>query len=126
MQALRARQSRRFEGLPAGLEPESDDPWSDAMRRRARGDYAGAIICLFAHQLLTLDRLRMLRLAPGRTGRQLVRAIDDRQIREWVERTLRLFEAVYYGHRVPSAKTFESVWVQAEAFERRVAAGPAS
>jgi len=113
----------QIEGLPAGLRPETDDPWSEAVRCRARGDYARAVVCLFAHQLLTLDRLRQIRLVPGRTGRQLVRATADRQLRDWVESTLRLFEAVYYGHRDPSAEAFEPVWVAAEAFERRVAEG---
>ncbi len=114
----------RIEVLPEGLRPETSDPWAEAIRHRERGDYAAAIVCLFAHQLLTLARLREIRLVPGQTGRQLVRAIDDRQYRACVEPTLRLFEAVYYGHRTPTAETFKSVWSQAEAFERRVAAGP--
>jgi hypothetical protein len=117
--------ARRIEGLPAGLRPETDDPWSEAVRRRERGDYAGAVVCLFAHQLLTLDRLRQIRLVPGRTGRQLVRAVDDPQFHAWVEPTLRLFEAVYYGHRAPSAEAFEAVWALAEAFERHIAVRPA-
>jgi hypothetical protein len=43
-----------------------------------------------------------------------------------VEPTLRLFETVYYGHRIPSASMFEPVWASAEAFRRRVAGGEAS
>jgi hypothetical protein len=113
----------RIEGLPEGLRPETDDPWSEAVACRARGDYARAVVCLFAHQLLTLDRLRQIRLVPGRTGRQLVRGTADRQLQAWVEPTLRLFEAVYYGHRIPSAEAFAPVWDAAEAFERRVAGG---
>jgi hypothetical protein len=115
----------RIEGLPEGLRPETLDPWAEAVRCRERGDYARAVICLFAHQLLTLDRLRHLRLVPGRTGRQLVRAIPDAQFRGWVEPTLRLFEAVYYGHRSPTAESFEPVWIAAEAFQRRIAEGAA-
>lgn len=111
----------RIEGLPEGLRPETNDPWAEALARRDRGDYAGAIICLFAHQLLALDRLHQLRLAPGLTGRQLVRSVDDRDYRGWVEPTLRLFEAVYYGGQVPARPAFEAVWAHAEAFERRIA-----
>jgi hypothetical protein len=113
----------RIEGLPEGLRPETHDPWAEAVRYRAQGDYARAVVCLFAHQLLTLDRLRQIRLVPGRTGRQYVRAIDDRKFRAWVEPTLRLFESVYYGHHIPSAEAFEQVWDLAEAFERQVAVG---
>ena len=115
--------SARIEGLPAGVRLESGDPWAEAVARRARGDYAGAIVYLFAHQLLTLDRLRQIRLVPGRTGRQYVRAIDDRRYTAWVEPSLRLFESVYYGHHVPSRESFEHVWSLAEAFERHVVAG---
>ncbi|WP_406701056.1 DUF4129 domain-containing protein [Singulisphaera sp. Ch08] len=116
----------RIEGLPAGVRPETDDPWAEAVRWRESGDYEHAIVCLFAHQLLTLHRLRVVRLRPGRTGRQLVRAIDDPRYREPVDATLRQFELVYYGHQSPSAEAFNGVWTMAEDFERLVAAGPGS
>jgi hypothetical protein len=111
----------RIEDLPEGLRPETDDPWAEALRCRDRGDYARAVVCLFVHQLLTLERLRQLRLHPGRTGRQLVRSIGDREFRAWVDTTLRLFEGVYYGHRPATAEAFEPVWVASEAFEQRIA-----
>ena len=76
--------------------------------------------------MLTLDRLRLIRLVPGRTGRQLIRTIVDPQWRACVAPTLRLFESVYYGRRTPTREAFEAVWTSAEAFERRVAAGTAS
>jgi hypothetical protein len=113
----------RLERLPEVLRPETLDPWSEAVHSRARGDYARAVVCLFAHQLVTLDRLRHVRLVPGRTGRQLVRGINDRELRGSVDATLRLFEAVYYGRHIPSAESFEAVWAAAEAFQRRVAQG---
>jgi hypothetical protein len=118
-------QPSRIESLPEGMrrEFESTDPWEEALRRRDRGDLAGAVVCLFAHQLLTLSRLGLVRLAPGRTGRQLLRSVADSEFRILVHPTLRLFEAVYYGHRTPSLEEFSSLWTQAEAFERRVAVG---
>ena len=91
------------------------------IRRRREGDYAGAVVYLFAHQLLTLDRLEKIRLTPGKTGRQLVRSVKEKPWRDPVEPTLRLFEAVYYGHQKISAEAFEGVWALAEAFERRAA-----
>ncbi len=102
----------RVESLPPGLGGGFDlsDPWAEAIRRRDRGDLAGSIVCLFAHQLLTLSRLGLVRLAPGRTGRQLVGAVADPEFRRLVRPTLRLFEAVYYGHRTPSADEFAAIW----------------
>lgn len=112
--ATRARTLRggaqRIEGLPAGFGFDAADPWAEAQRRRAAGDLAGAVIYLFAHQLLILERLKQIRLIPGRTGRQLVRSVNDRGVRAAVEPTLRLFEAVYYGQRTPEVDAFESAW----------------
>jgi hypothetical protein len=117
----------RIEELPAGLRLGYDpsDPWAEAVRRRDRGDLAGAIVCLFAHQLLTLSRLGLLRLSPGKTARQLLRSIHDVEFRGQVASPLRLFEAAYYGHQIPSAEEFASVWAGVEAFQRRVALGVA-
>src|SRR5262249_15502550 len=55
----------------------------------------------------------------GRTGRQYVRSVADPALRAVVEPTLRLFETVYYGRRVPSAEAFEAVWTLAEGWQRR-------
>jgi hypothetical protein len=119
--AARAGSTTRIEGLPAGAGFDAADPWSEARRLRGLGDYAGAVVYLFAHQLLALHRRKRLRLVPGRTGRQLVGSVADRDLRLCVEPTLRLFELVYYGHRSPSAEAFEAVWRRAEEFEQRMA-----
>jgi Domain of unknown function (DUF4129) len=124
-----AGQAPRIEGLPASERLSLADPLAEAKRLRARGDYAAAVIHLFAHQILTLARIGQLRVVPGRTARQLVRAVGHRGLRSTVEPTLRLFEAVYYGHHVPSAAAFEAAWSQVEVFDRHVdalAAGRAS
>jgi hypothetical protein len=117
----------RIDELPAGLRLGYDpsDPWAEAIRRRDRGDLAGAIVCLFAHQLLTLSRLGLLRLSPARTARQLVRSVNDAELRGQVAPTLRLFESAYYGHQPPSVEEFADVWAGVEAFQRRVALGVA-
>ncbi len=64
----------RLGDLPEGIRPADADPWAEAKRRRAAGDLAGAVVCLFAHQLLTLDQMGLIRLAPGRTGRHYLQA----------------------------------------------------
>jgi hypothetical protein len=110
-------------GLPPGLPADLTDPLGLARELRARGDFSGAILALFVHQVITLDRLRVARLAPGRTARQLVRSIADTWIRARVEPTLRLFETSFYGHHVPSLDAFEHAWRLAEEFEARIAAG---
>jgi hypothetical protein len=113
-----AREAARTASLPAGLRADTADPWAEAVRLRDRGEHARAIVLLFIHQLLTLDRLRLSRLLPGRTGRQIVRSVAEASARGRIEPTLRLFEAVYYGHHDPSPEAFEAAWAEAEAFER--------
>jgi hypothetical protein len=109
----------RLDLLPQGIRPGGDDPWDEARRRRAAGDFAGAIVCLFAHQLLSLDQLGLIRLGPGRTGRQYVSDLRDRELRESAGATLHLFEDVYYGRQMPAPQAFERVWSRGQAFEER-------
>jgi hypothetical protein len=124
--AHRAGSAQRIEGLPAGVPDAMADPWAEALRRRALGDYAGAVIYLFAYQLLSLHRIGHVRIVPGRTGRQLVRSVVDRDLRGLVEPTLRLFEGVYYGEQTPSLEAFEPVWTLGERFQRQTAGGTAT
>ncbi len=116
----------RIEGLPADIQPKSSDPWVEAQRLRDRGDHIGAIIALFAHQLLTLDRIQQIRLVPGRTGRQFVRSVTDLELKRPASLTLRLFEAAIYGHQSPRASGIEKLWAEAAAFERHVATSEGS
>jgi hypothetical protein len=109
----------RLADLPEGMGTDGGDPWAEAMRRKAAGDLAGAVICLFAHQLLSLDRLGLIRLVPGLTGRQYVRGLRDPELAECVRSTLALFEWVYYGRRMPTAKAFDDVWRRALVFDAR-------
>jgi hypothetical protein len=108
----------RMTELPDGLAPSGGDPWDEARRRRAAGDFAGATVCLFAHQLLALDQLGMIRLGPGRTGRQYVRGLRDPDLLDPIRETLAMFEDVYYGRRVPAADAFDAVWRKAQSFEQ--------
>lgn len=107
--------------LPPGLTVDTDNPWAEAQRRRAQGDLSGAVVYLFVHLLIALEKKGLVRLAPGRTGRQLVRGIGRDEIRAMAEPTLRLFEAAYYGLRDPSPGEFAVAWEQAEALNRLLA-----
>jgi hypothetical protein len=109
----------RLADLPEGVRPGSGDPWAEALRRRAAGDLAGAVVCLFAYQLLVLDQMGLIRLTPGRTARQYVQTIRDPRFLSSLELTLGLFEDVYYGRRMPSQQAFEAVWRSAQVFQER-------
>ena len=109
----------RLGDILEGIRPEDADPWAEAQRRRTAGDLAGAVVCLFAHQLLTLDQMGLIRLAPGRTGRHYLQSLRDRELIDALGATLRLFEDVYYGRRSPTTQAFESVWSRAQSFQER-------
>lgn len=108
----------RYEALDLvdSLGPIDSDPYAHAKRLRDRGDRSGAIIWLFVHIVLVLDQRRMIRIVPGRTGRQIIRSVEDREARRQIEPALRLFEAAFYGHREPDLESFDRAWGEAEAF----------
>ncbi len=119
---LRPINPARIEDLPEEMRtPHSDDPWTEMRRCRERGDWNGAVLELFVHQLMSLHRKDLIRLAPGRTARQLVRSIRSPDFVPLVTPTLRLFEACYYGRRQITGEEFEELWSHSEAFERRLA-----
>ena len=110
----------RIAGLAPGTAMEGIDPWAEALRRRATGDSAGAVIWLFLDQLLSLQCAGLIRLTPGRTARQYASGLDDPLLGDSLRATLGVFEEVYYGHRQPRPEELERVWSRAEALRRRL------
>ncbi len=70
-QVARIGDAARMAGLAPGVAMEGTDPWAEALRRRAAGDSAGAVIWLFLDQLLSLQRAGLIRLTPGRTAQSV-------------------------------------------------------
>ena len=112
----------RIAGLAPGVAMEGIDPWAEALRRRAAGDSAGAVIWLFLDQLMSLQRAGLIRLTPGRTARQYAGGLDDPLLSDGLRTTLGVFEEVYYGHRLPGPEELERVWSRAETFRRHLLA----
>ncbi len=119
-QGARIGDAARIAGLAPGVAMEGLDPWAEAVRRRAAGDSAGAVIWLFLDQLLGLQRAGLIRLTPGRTARQYASRLDDPLLGDSLRATLGVFEQVYYGHRLPGPEELERVWSRAETFRRRL------
>src|SRR5699024_3261744 len=111
----------RYEASPGiadlfGDAIEADaDPWETAKRKRAQGQRGAAIVALFAHMLMLLEKTEIIRIAPGRTPRQLVRSIADPLRRSRSQPALGLFEASVFGHHEPSTDDFEFAWSEAVA-----------
>ncbi len=83
----------------------------EARRLYELGDFNRAVVCLFAHQLLELDRMQIIRLARGKTNRQYMREVGRRPaLRQLVEQTMVAFEDVFFGNRSIDRARFEACW----------------
>lgn len=106
--------------IPEAVAAAAADPWAEAVERRRRGDYSGAAVYLFAHQLRELERFGLIRRIPAGTGRRYVRSVADLRLRELLAAPLDLFEQAYYGRKCLTAACFEPVWARAPAFQARL------
>ncbi len=90
----------------------------EARRLYEQGDFSRAVVCLFAHQLLELDRMQIIRLARGKTNRQYLREVGPRMpLRQLVEQTMVAFEDVFFGNRSLDRARFEACWNRLPEFE---------
>ena len=116
----------RVEELPVNLKKSPADFLNEALRLYRNGDFAMAIIYLFSHQLLQLDRRHWLRLVKGKTNRQYLREIrrigtaESEQLAMMFQETVLLFEEVFFGKRLPSQDKIDTVWRDIDKFESLV------
>jgi hypothetical protein len=104
----------RLEELPFQLEPQSDDPLTAARRAYEQGDYDRAIVLLYSHQLLELDRRDAIRLTKGKTNRQYLRELRTRpEMAALFATSLVAFEDVFFGGHALTREQFERCWQHA-------------
>ncbi len=117
----------RVDELPVALGKSPADYLDEAQRLYRRGDYALAVVYLFSHQLLQLDRRHWVRLVKGKTNRQYLREIrhsssrGSEQVAVTFNGTVLLFEEVFFGKRLPSGDRLDEVWQNIDRFETLVA-----
>jgi hypothetical protein len=119
-----AGRADRVESLPLPIDARRLDLLAEAQRCRQQGEYGRAIIFLFSHELLQLDKHGRIHLARGKTNRQYLR-----EIRPWpalgglVEQTTLMFEDVFFGHHTLELPAFEACWSRLEEFDKLVGSG---
>jgi hypothetical protein len=123
----RATNVDRVEALPLAVDESISDFLAEARRRYQSGDLSGAIVYLFSHQLLELDRHHLVRLVKGKTNRQYLREIKRNaagsdQLHGIVKETITLFEEVFFGKRETSQAAVASCWNQTDQFAQLVQA----
>lgn len=103
---------QRIEHLPEALRDTSVNPRGEAERLMNVGQYNEAIIYLYGHQLLLLDRVHWLRLTRGKTNNKYIRETRQahRPSGEKIQQTVRAFERSYFGRHAPTQAEFMALW----------------
>ena len=103
---------QRIAELPAELRNTDVNPRTELERLMQRGDFDRAIIFLFGHQLLLLDRATWLRLSRWKTNRQYVRETRQSRVEagELLDRTVESFERSYFGRHSLDREQFDVLW----------------
>lgn len=116
-----ANDASRVEALPFQIDPLTGSLLDAARRAYAGSDFARAIIYLFSHQLVELDRRHLIRLTRGKTNRQYVRELRDKEaLPGLLSQTMVVFEDVYFGDRALSRERFEICWNRLNEFDALV------
>lgn len=114
-----ADNAARVRDLPFEIDPKGGNLWELARHFYEQGDFNSAVIYLYSHQLIELDRHQQIRLAKGKTNRQYLRELSSRQpLRRLLERTMLAFEDAFFGDHEVTRERFEAVWRDSTRFSQ--------
>lgn len=112
-----SRDVDRVEALPFQLRKPTGDFLSEARRLYEQGNFSEAVIYLYSHLLVQLDRHHVIRLAKGKTNRQYLRETRPRPaLKEILDVTMIAFEDVFFGHHDLPRERFEQCWRRLDEF----------
>ncbi|HEV7279763.1 MAG TPA: DUF4129 domain-containing protein [Pirellulaceae bacterium] len=98
----------RIERLPFDLRQGVVDFLDEARRLAAAGKYEEALVYLFSHALVQLDRSHRIRLAKGKTNRQYVSEIESSPpLAQLLSELADDFEGVFFGKYPLSQAKYE-------------------
>ena len=108
---LTGTQADRVEHLPVPVRRPSGDLLSEARFHYENGNFREAIVYLYSHELVELDKQQVIHLARGKTNRQYLREVKTRQrLRELLEQTMITFEDAFFGQLDIGRQRFETCW----------------
>jgi hypothetical protein len=115
-------EDRRFEALPFPVKAARFDLLAEARRHYEEGRYGEAIKYLFSHELIELDKHRVVRLTRGKTNRQYLRELGGPRgpLGAIFEATMLVFEDSFFGNHTIERARFESCWTRLGDFEGRL------
>ena len=117
----RRHESDSIEQLPFQVKRPQADLLGEARRHYEAQEYRDAIIYLFSHQLVQLDRHQQIHLAKGKTNRQYLHEIASQtRLCQVLRQTMLTFEEVFFGNYELDRERFEVCWNRLNEFERLV------
>ncbi|MBL8827957.1 MAG: DUF4129 domain-containing protein [Planctomycetaceae bacterium] len=104
----------------------TNEHWGDLLDRARQffeqGNYRQAMIYLFSHQLVELNRQQVIHLSKGKTNRQYLREVRRQStLAPLFERSIETFELAFFGNAALSREQFESVWRSQGEFQQQLA-----
>ncbi len=98
----------KLEQLPIKVASGHKDLLGEALRLAKNGQLDQAIVYLFGHTLIQLDRQHRIRLAQGKTNRQYLREVGSgSELYAPTNDIVTTFEASYFGGHTPEPTQFE-------------------
>jgi hypothetical protein len=111
----------RVEALPFPVQAASTDLLGRANELRSSGQFAQAIVYLYSHLLVQLDRSQLIRLTRGKTNRQYLREAQRNGLtHELLGTAMVAFEDVFFGHHGLSRDRFEQCWSGLDQFHQHL------
>ena len=107
--------------LPVPVQRADSDLLAEARRWYDQGDFARAMVYLYSHLLLRLDKGQLIRLAKGKTNRQYLREVGGRRsLADYFAQAIETFEAAFFGRRQLARDEFEASWRGVDDFHRLI------
>jgi hypothetical protein len=111
----------RIENLPFQVKRPNANLLEEAKACYERGEYNDAIVYLYSHQLIELDRRQAIYLTKGKTNRQYLRELRERPALENIlESSVLLFEEAFFGRHTITKSQFDRCWAKLPDFDREL------
>ena len=111
----------RIENLPFQVKRPNANLLAEAQACYDRGEYNDAIIYLYSHQLIELDKRQAIHLTKGKTNRQYVRELRERpKLSNILESSVLLFEEAFFGRHSITRHQIDRCWNQLPDFQREL------
>lgn len=118
----RAAESARIQALPFPMRRDRRNLLEEARHHYELGNFAEAVIYLFSHELIEMDKRQVIRLVKGKTNRQYLRDLRRLpRLQRIIGQTMVAFEDVFFGNRTLDRARFEVCWRALSEFDQLLA-----